>query len=303
MVDWDMNELVMQLRENQLLREQLEEYGVFVTIQDENNLEEDEEAEDEEAEDEGSLKKTASQEEHELLQEVHEIELYKDDDDDDDDGDDDLRTPEMSGGGAGGAFGGQMRTATEMSPLPATPEMPAFESLSLTHMHAHAATGSTTPDAAGATAREVDELLTPVMSEAPTTVKKKEKERRSEEDAETQIALSSVLPNAPGLPSPFKTPGVKLKKNFFGDGSPKRFNTTADIGAMRRAQCMSPLGDARNRQNVEASHTPSVSTGDDTVDAVARTLVMSAPRQNSVFKTATTRASSKSRFRLQSDVA
>ena len=228
------------------------------------------------------------------------------------------------------ARGAAAAARREISPLPDTPPMPE----ALRALGAHVG-----GDAAAAGAWERGEqhtpsekvhafapghtcLLplpsTPVMANPPTTVKKK-KPAAAEEDAARpgSVPARGALPDEPGAPSPFRTPGVSLKKSarkaaFFGDGS------TRTAGS----PCPSPLG---SRMNIAATLSAAGGGGtrherageDDEFAAaeaeaaafaagdahdengvsggVARTLVMSAQRQNQVFiKSSSTR---KSRFR------
>lgn len=216
----------------------------------------------------------------------------------------------------------------EISPLPDTPPMPE----ALRALGAHVG-----GDAGAAGARECGEqhtpsekvhafapghqcLLplpsTPVMANPPTTVKKKP---AAAEDAARPGSVSArgALPDDPGAPSPFRTPGVSLKKSarkaaFFGDGSTRsagspcpsplgsRMNIAATLSAAGGGAWHERAGEDDEFAAAEAE-AAAFAAGDahdenDVGGGVARTLVMSAQRQNQVFIKSSS-STRKSRFR------
>ena len=117
-----------------------------------------------------------------------------------------------------------------MSPLPSTPIMPTLiESVNFSHINSD----KDDIDAG-------DDVLftsTPIMQEIPTTVKKKDKPFNvyDNEDASciSRKTVEYGTPADPSAPSPFKTPGVSLKKqSFFGDGSCKVYSNRNKVNSL-----------------------------------------------------------------------
>ena len=230
--------------------------------------------------------------------------------------------------------GNAMALRREHSPMPDTPPMPA----ALRALGAHAGLEKVGTATGGVLTSDVQEDVhtppgkdavqslgnscmlplpsTPVM-QPPTTVKKKSAAEEEASHYNGTVHMSgkaiSILPDEPGAPSPFRTPGVSLKKlsvrkaAFFGDGSTRSVHSPA-MGFM--SPLGSPMTAGSNQDKLptdvdfdfaaaeaEAAAFAADDGHGDENDAgggsVARTLVMSsAKRQNQVFvKSSSTRKS------------